>query len=91
MRRPTLSVGSMLTEDRSVIFRSICLFVGYVCLWMDAFVDAVCVRVCVQTTSALDWPLGSALGQPVVKGKRGFEPLPLLAVNRLCIHSIFNK
>jgi hypothetical protein len=25
-------VSSMLTEDRSVIFRSICLFVGYVCL-----------------------------------------------------------
>jgi hypothetical protein len=40
------NVGSMLTEDRSVIFRSICLFVGHVCLWMDAFLDAVRVCVC---------------------------------------------
>jgi hypothetical protein len=26
---------------------------------MDAFLDAVCVRVCVQTTIALDWPLAA--------------------------------
>jgi hypothetical protein len=62
----------------------------FVCGWMHSWTLCVCVCVFVQTTIALDWPLGSALAQPVVQGKRGFEPLPVFAVNRLCIHSIFN-